>query len=101
VPAAIDALPEVVAAVGGRAEILLDSGVRRGTDVVKAVALGARACMIGRPWLYGLALDGADGVFAVLELLREEIDRTLALVGRPRLTELDASAVAAMPLEVT
>ncbi|NRD65144.1 alpha-hydroxy-acid oxidizing protein [Corallococcus exiguus] len=90
-PAALDVLPEIVDAVGGRAEVILDGGVRRGSDVVKAIALGARACMIGRPYLYGLAADGQAGVELALELFRKEIDRTLTLLGCPRLDQLDAS----------
>jgi isopentenyl diphosphate isomerase/L-lactate dehydrogenase-like FMN-dependent dehydrogenase len=93
--ATLDALEEVVDTVGDRAEVLLDGGVRRGTDVVKALALGARACLIGRPWLFGLAADGEQGVFTVLDILRTELDRTLALLGRPSIAELDASAVSA------
>jgi isopentenyl diphosphate isomerase/L-lactate dehydrogenase-like FMN-dependent dehydrogenase len=83
VAASLDALPEVVEAAGERAEILLDGGVRRGTDVVKALALGARAVLVGRAALYGLAVDGADGVERVLGLLREEVELTLALCGCP------------------
>ncbi len=90
-PAAIDALPEVVAAVGDRAEVFLDGGVRRGGDVAKALALGARACFVGRPWLYGLAMAGEHGVTQVLELLRDELDETLALTGRPTIAQLDES----------
>ena len=81
VAAALDALPEVVEAVGDRGVVLMDSGVRRGTDVVKALALGARAVLAGRAPLWGLAVDGADGVQRVLELLREEIALALALCG--------------------
>jgi 4-hydroxymandelate oxidase len=81
VAAALDALPEVVEAVGDRAVVLMDSGVRRGTDVVKALALGAEAVLAGRAPLWGLAVDGADGVQRVLELLREEIALALALCG--------------------
>ncbi|AKJ04057.1 L-lactate dehydrogenase (cytochrome) [Archangium gephyra] len=92
-PAAIDVLPEVVDAVQGRAEVILDGGIRRGSDVVKAIALGARACMIGRPFLYGLAANGQAGVELTLDILSKEIDRTLALIGRPRLSELDRSAL--------
>jgi len=92
-PATIDVLPEVVAAVDGRAEVLLDGGVRRGSDVVKALALGARACLIGRPWLYGLATAGEAGVVQALEMLRTEIDRTLALVGRPAIGDLDPTVL--------
>jgi L-lactate dehydrogenase (cytochrome) len=95
VSSSLDALTEVVDAVGDRAEVLLDGGVRRGTDVVKALALGARACLIGRPWLFGLAAGGEQGVFAVLDILRIEIDRTLALLGRPSIAELDGSVIAA------
>jgi isopentenyl diphosphate isomerase/L-lactate dehydrogenase-like FMN-dependent dehydrogenase len=93
-PASLDAMGEVLEAVGGRAEVLLDGGIRRGSDVVKALALGARAVLIGRPWLYGLAAGGEAGVLQVLELLAEELDRTLALIGRPLARELDGSAVA-------
>jgi 4-hydroxymandelate oxidase len=81
VAASLDALPEVVDAVGDRAEVLLDGGVRRGTDVVKALALGARAVLVGRAALYGLAVDGAGGVERVLTLLREEVELALALCG--------------------
>ena len=81
VAAALDALPEVVDAVGERATVLMDSGIRRGTDVVKALALGAEAVLAGRAPLWGLAAGGAEGVQAVLELLREEIALALALCG--------------------
>jgi isopentenyl diphosphate isomerase/L-lactate dehydrogenase-like FMN-dependent dehydrogenase len=79
----LDALPEVVEAAAGRAEILLDGGVRRGTDVVKALALGARAVLVGRAALWGLAVDGEAGVRRVLELLREEVALALTLLGCP------------------
>ena len=88
-PAAVDVLPEVVAEVGDEADVLLDGGIRRGTDVVKALALGAKACLIGRPWVYGLAAGGTAGVERVLEILHDEIDRTLALIGRPGVASLD------------
>ncbi|MDQ3823842.1 MAG: alpha-hydroxy-acid oxidizing protein, partial [Actinomycetota bacterium] len=81
VPATLDALPEVVEAVGGRVEVLVDGGIRRGTDVLKALALGARAAMAGRAVLWGLAVDGEPGVRRVLELLRGEIELGLALLG--------------------
>jgi isopentenyl diphosphate isomerase/L-lactate dehydrogenase-like FMN-dependent dehydrogenase len=81
VPASLDALEEVVRAVDGRAEVLLDGGVRRGTDVLKALALGARAVMIGRPVLWGLAAAGEEGVADVLRMLQEEIELGLALLG--------------------
>jgi isopentenyl diphosphate isomerase/L-lactate dehydrogenase-like FMN-dependent dehydrogenase len=73
--------------------VLLDSGVRRGSDVVKAVALGAKACMVGRPALWGLACGGQPGVERALEILQLEIDRTLGLLGRPTLADLDRSAL--------
>ena len=81
VPASIEALPEVVDAVDGRAEVLLDGGVRRGTDVLKALALGARAVLIGRAMVWALAADGEAGVTHVLELLRAEVELGLALLG--------------------
>jgi L-lactate dehydrogenase (cytochrome) len=80
-------------AVDGRIEVILDGGVRRGTDVLKALAIGARACMIGRPFLYGLAADGSAGVRKALDILRAEIDISLALLGRAGVKELDRSAV--------
>jgi isopentenyl diphosphate isomerase/L-lactate dehydrogenase-like FMN-dependent dehydrogenase len=79
--ASLDALPEVVDAVDGRAEVYLDGGVRRGTDVVTALALGARAVLVGRPVLCGLVFGGAKGVQQVLEILRDEIENALALLG--------------------
>jgi isopentenyl diphosphate isomerase/L-lactate dehydrogenase-like FMN-dependent dehydrogenase len=81
VAATIDLLPEIVEAVDGRLEVLVDGGIRRGSDVVKAVALGARAVLAGRAVLWGLAVDGEAGVRAVLELLRAEIENTLCLLG--------------------
>jgi 4-hydroxymandelate oxidase len=79
--ASLDALPEVVDAVGNRAEVYVDGGVRCGSDVVMALALGARAVLVGRPALYGLAFGGAKGVQQVLELLRDETENALALLG--------------------
>ncbi|HYX77459.1 MAG TPA: alpha-hydroxy acid oxidase, partial [Gaiellaceae bacterium] len=81
VPASLDALPEVVEAVGERVEVLVDGGVRRGTDVLKALALGASAALTGRAVLWGLVADGEDGAAAVLELLRREIRSGLKLLG--------------------
>jgi 4-hydroxymandelate oxidase len=81
VPATLDALEEVVAAVDGRAEVFLDGGIRRGTDVLKALALGARATLIGRAMLWGLAARGEEGVSDVLRLLRDEVELGLALLG--------------------
>ena len=80
-PATIDALPYVADAVAGRAEVYVDGGIRRGTDVVKAIARGARAVLIGRPVLWGLAVDGERGVRHVLEILRSELDNTFGLCG--------------------
>ncbi|UGS33670.1 alpha-hydroxy acid oxidase [Capillimicrobium parvum] len=79
--ATLDVLPAVVDRIGGRAEILVDGGIRRGADVVKALCLGATAVCIGRPYLYGLAVGGQNGVAHVLEILREEISRALTLMG--------------------
>jgi len=93
VPATIEALPEVVDAVAGRCEVYLDSGVRRGTDVLKALALGARAVLVGRPILWGLAVDGEAGVTHVLQLLRDELEMAMALAGRPTIASIDRSAV--------
>jgi isopentenyl diphosphate isomerase/L-lactate dehydrogenase-like FMN-dependent dehydrogenase len=81
VPASLDSLEEVVAAVDGRAEVLLDGGVRRGTDVLKALALGARAVLIGRAMVWGLTVAGEEGVADVLRLLRDEVELGLALLG--------------------
>jgi L-lactate dehydrogenase (cytochrome) len=89
--ASIRALPGIVEAVGGRAPVLVDGGFRRGIDVVKALALGARAILIGRPQLWGVACAGEDGVFWVLELFRREIDRALALGGWDGIARLDRS----------
>jgi L-lactate dehydrogenase (cytochrome) len=86
-------LPEVVKAVGDRTEVLLDGGIRRGGDVVKAVCLGARAVLIGRAYAYGLAAAGAAGVTRSLEILRTDIYRTLKLLGCPSVKALDASYV--------
>jgi isopentenyl diphosphate isomerase/L-lactate dehydrogenase-like FMN-dependent dehydrogenase len=81
VAASLDALQEVIDAVASRVPVLLDGGVRRGTDVLKALALGASAVLVGRPVLYGLAVDGEEGVRRVLELLQDEVLRGLALLG--------------------
>jgi (S)-mandelate dehydrogenase len=96
-PASIEALPEIVMAVDGRAEVLVDGGIRRGTDVVKALALGAKACLVGRPWLYGLAVGGEQGVVEMLAQLRAEITRTLQLMGLSSLDQLGPQAVRRRP----
>ncbi len=80
-PASLDALPEVVAAVGGEIEVIVDGGIRRGTDVLISLALGARAVLVGRPAMWGLVGGGEDGVERVLHLLRDEFDNALALCG--------------------
>lgn len=90
---AIAALPAVVDAVGDRTEVILDGGVRRGSDIIKALALGARACMAGRPFLYGLAAGGERGVTRAIELLRNELDVNLALLGCASVQTLDRSAI--------
>ena len=90
---AITALPEVVDAVAGRGEIYVDGGIRRGTDVLKAVALGARAVLIGRPVLWGLAVNGQAGVSRVFELLREEFDLAMALSGARNVAEITRDLV--------
>jgi 4-hydroxymandelate oxidase len=90
-PATIDALPHVASAVGERVEVYVDGGVRRGVDVVKALALGARAVLVGRPVLWGLAVDGERGVARVLDLLRNELDNAMGLCGASTLADIDAS----------
>jgi 4-hydroxymandelate oxidase len=92
--AAILALPAVAEAVGARAEVYVDGGFRRGTDVLKALALGARAVMIGRPYLWGLAAGGERGVRRVLELMRDELEAGMALAGCPAVGAVDRSLVA-------
>jgi 4-hydroxymandelate oxidase len=91
------ALPRIADAIGGRIPVLMDGGVRRGTDVVKALCLGATAVMIARPYLWGLAIGGQRGVADVLELLRAEVERTLALLGRPTISALERSAIGPSP----
>ncbi|MEM7250980.1 MAG: alpha-hydroxy acid oxidase [Pseudomonadota bacterium] len=87
-PPTIDALPRVADRIAGRIPILLDGGVRRGTDVIKAIALGAHAVMIGRPQLYGLAVGGADGVQAVVDILRRELVAAMALTGHTKISDI-------------
>ncbi len=91
--ATIEALPEVVEAVESRAEVYLDGGIRRGTDVLKALALGARAVLIGRPILWGLVMDGSNGVRRVLEHLQHELVEAMLLAGRPTIASIDRSLV--------
>ena len=93
VPASLRVLPEIVAAVNGRAEVLMDGGIRRGGDVVKAICLGARAVLIGRAYAYGLAAAGQAGVARALEILRTDMERTLKLLGCASIDALDGSYV--------
>ena len=92
--ASVRALPEVAEAVAGRAEVLLDGGVRRGTDVIKAIALGARAVLVGRPVVWGLAAAGESGARRVLELLRAEVDLAMALCGCPTVGDITPDLIA-------
>ncbi len=92
-PATLDALPEIVEAVDGGIEVYVDGGVRRGTDVVKALALGADAVAVGRPILWGLAVDGRVGVEQVLEILRTELDAAMAMCGVTRVDQITADLV--------
>jgi heme/flavin dehydrogenase (mycofactocin system) len=96
-PATIRVLPSIARAVGDQVEVLLDGGVRRGSDVVKAVALGARAVMIGRAYLWGLSANGQAGVENVLDILREGIDSTLLALGKSAVTELAADDIVVPP----
>ncbi len=94
-PAAIHVLPEIVDTVGKQATVLFDSGIRRGTDVLKALAIGAKAVLIGRASLYGLAAGGEEGASHAISILRDEIDMAMALMGITRLDQLDRTALRA------
>jgi 4-hydroxymandelate oxidase len=91
VPASIEVLPAVVDRVAGRVPVLFDSGIRRGTDVLKGLAYGAAAVLIGRPYLYGLSVAGPDGVRDVVKILRTELEAAMALTGRTKLADIDRS----------
>lgn len=93
----IEALSEIVEAVAGRCEVYIDGGIRRGTDIFKALALGARAVLVGRPILWGLAVNGAQGVQHVLELLRAELERTMKLAGCPTVSSITRSYLTLPP----
>lgn len=92
-PATIDALPEVAAKVGGRVPLLVDGGIRRGTDILKAIANGASAVLIGRAYLYGLAVGGGDGVARVVGILRRELEMAMALTGRTSIAAIDRTVL--------
>ncbi len=94
--ATIEVLPEVVDAVQGRLEVYLDGGIRRGTDVLKALALGARAVLIGRPLFWGLAVGGEAGVVSVLRMLGEELEAAMSMCGCPTLADIDPSVIGAV-----
>lgn len=89
----IEALPEVVEAVNGCCEVYMDGGIRRGTDVLKALALGARAVLVGRPIIWGLAVNGEAGAFHILEILRSELELAMVLSGRPTIASIDRSLI--------
>ena len=93
VPATADALPQVVEKVAGRVPVLVDGGIRRGTDILKALALGANAVLVGRPYLYGLGTAGHAGVAKVVNILRTELEMAMALTGRTNLASIDRSVL--------
>ena len=97
VPATVDALAEIVDQVGGRVPILMDGGIRRGTDILKALALGASAVLIGRPYVYGLGAAGAQGVERVLNILRTELVMAMGLTGRMTIASIDRSVLWSPP----
>jgi 4-hydroxymandelate oxidase len=94
--ASVEVLAEVVEAVSSQIEVYLDGGVRRGTDVLKALALGARAVLIGRPLFWGLAVDGEAGLRAVLQMLRDELEMAMGMCGRPTIQSIDLSLLGTM-----
>jgi (S)-2-hydroxy-acid oxidase len=98
--ATIDALPEIAKAVGGRVPILLDGGVRRGTDVIKALALGATAVGLGKPVFFALAVDGEEGVTSMLEILKTEIESAMAICGIEHISDITRDHVTRHPSEL-
>ena len=92
-PATIDALPQVTDRVAGRVPVLVDGGIRRGTDVLKALAMGANAVLIGRPYLYGLGAAGQEGVTNVIKILQRELQMAMVLTGRPNISAIDRSVI--------
>ena len=93
VPATIDALPQVADRVAGRVPVLVDGGIRRGTDVLKALALGANAVLIGRPYIYGLGAEGESGVTKVVNILQREFQMAMVLTGRTNIGSIDRSVI--------
>src|SRR3970282_2199569 len=93
-PSSISALPRVADAVGDKTELLCDGGVRSGQDVMRALALGARACMIGRAYVYGVGAGGKAGVAAAIETIKKELDITMALTGTKRVKDIDRRVLA-------
>jgi 4-hydroxymandelate oxidase len=93
VPASIDALPAVAEKIAGRIPVLMDGGIRRGTDVLKAIARGASAVLVGRPILYGLGVAGSTGVQNVIDILRTEFEAAMALTGRTSVKAIDSSVL--------
>jgi L-lactate dehydrogenase (cytochrome) len=89
----ISALPKIADAVGDKVTVMMDGGIRSGQDVTRALALGAKACLIGRAWAYGVAAKGEAGVSAVLETMRKELSTSMALIGKSRIADIDASVV--------
>ncbi len=90
-PLPLDALPEIIAAVDGRAEVLLDGGIRRGTDILKPLAISAKALFIGRPVLWGLAVSGKTGVSEIIYLLKDELTTAIAVSGCANLQDIDST----------
>ena len=93
VPATIEALPEIVEAVDGKLEVLIDGGIRRGTDIVKAIALGAKAVGVGRPLIWGLAVDGEQGAKRILDILRKDFELAMRLCGCTSVEEIKKALV--------
>jgi len=95
-PSSITALPRMVDAVGSRIEVMFDGGIRSGADLMRALALGARSCIVGRPYIYGLGAAGQAGVARAIEILGKELDVTMALCGVTSIKDIDRSAIADM-----
>ena len=93
VPATIEALPKIVEAVDGKIEVLIDGGIRRGTDIVKAIALGAKAVGVGRPLIWGLAVDGEQGAKRILDILRKDFELAMRLCGCTSVEEIKKGLV--------